>query len=55
MLQHWQPQPDLGTPPAPEGAARVRVTIDGRILDVAAGTSVMRAALDAGKRPVGRL
>jgi formate dehydrogenase major subunit len=48
MLQHWQPQPDLGTPPAPDGAARVRVTIDGRILDVAAGTSVMRAALDAG-------
>ena len=51
MLQHWQPQGDLGTPPpssSAAGSARLRITIDGRALEVPAGTSVMRAALEAG-------
>ncbi len=38
---------DLGTPPV-ASAQRVRLTIDGTPVDVPAGTSVMRAARDAG-------
>ena len=40
-------QPDLGTPARP-GDATVSVTIDGIAVDVAPGTSVMRAAATAG-------
>ncbi len=40
-------QPDLGTPARP-GDATVSVTIDGIAIDVAPGTSVMRAAATAG-------
>jgi formate dehydrogenase major subunit len=40
-------QPDLGTPARP-GDATVSVTIDGIAVDVAPGTSVMRAAASAG-------
>ena len=40
-------QPDLGTPARP-GDATVSVTIDGLAVDVAPGTSVMRAAATAG-------
>ncbi len=40
-------QPDLGTPARP-GEATVSVTIDGISVDVAPGTSVMRAAATAG-------
>jgi formate dehydrogenase major subunit len=38
---------DLGTPPS-RSTARVRIEIDGMPIDVAAGTSVMRAAAEAG-------
>jgi formate dehydrogenase major subunit len=38
---------DLGTPPV-ESVQRVRLTIDGTEVEVPAGTSVMRAARDAG-------
>ena len=40
-------EPDFGTPPVP-GEATAHVTIDGREVDVAPGTSVMRAANEAG-------
>ncbi len=42
----WAPEHDLGTPPV-EGET-VSLTIDGRSVDVAEGTSVMRAAALAG-------
>jgi formate dehydrogenase major subunit len=44
-VQHWHR--DLGTPPCPS-AQSVRLTIDGTEITAPAGTSVMRAALDAG-------
>ena len=40
-------EPDYGTPPV-ESATTARVTIDGREVTVPAGTSVMRAAKEAG-------
>ena len=47
VVQHWEPQPDLGTPPSP-AAETVTLTIDGLAVQVAAGTSIMRAALGVG-------
>jgi len=47
MTGTWAPEPDLGTP-AVVGAETVSVTIDGRQVDVPAGTSVLRAATEAG-------
>ena len=47
----YRPQPDFGTPPSPAeraGAASVTVTIDGREIAVAPGTTVMRAAALSG-------
>ena len=38
---------DLGTPPS-RSAQRVKIEIDGMPVEVAAGTSVMRAAAEAG-------
>ena len=43
----FQPETDLGTPPVP-GAPPVTVTVDGRQVEVPAGTSVLRAAAEAG-------
>jgi formate dehydrogenase major subunit len=43
----WDPEVDFGTP-AVRDAATVTVTVDGRQVDVAAGTSVLRAATEAG-------
>jgi len=45
--QTYVPEPDLGTP-AGRGTETVRVTVDGRTVDVPAGTSVLRAAAEAG-------
>jgi formate dehydrogenase major subunit len=45
--QTYVPEPDLGTPAVP-GTETVRVTIDGRAVEVPAGTSVLRAAGQAG-------
>ncbi len=47
MLQFYQPQPDFGTP-LRESEQTVSLTIDGVEVTVAEGTSVMRAAADAG-------
>ena len=47
----YRPQPDFGTPPSPAeraGAATVTLTIDGREVSVAPGTTVMRAAALSG-------
>ena len=46
-VQYWRPQKDLGTP-ASISEQRVRLTIDGREIETAVDTSVMRAALEAG-------
>ncbi len=47
----YEPQADFGTP-ASRSTARVSLTIDGRAVDVPAGTSVMRAAaLSGGQIP----
>jgi formate dehydrogenase major subunit len=43
----WDPEIDFGTP-AIRDAEAVSVTIDGRQVDVPAGTSVLRAATEAG-------
>jgi formate dehydrogenase major subunit len=43
----FAPEPDLGTPPI-AGTDTVSVSIDGREVTVPAGTSVMRAAAEAG-------
>ena len=43
----WAPEPDLGTP-AVTDAPLVRVSVDGREVAVPAGTSVLRAAREAG-------
>ncbi len=51
MLQYYQPDKDYGTPPpAAESAASalVELFIDGVAVSVAAGTSVLRAAAEAG-------
>ena len=52
MLQYYNPQTDLGTPApgADIGGELITVFIDGRDVQVAAGTSVMRAAALAGTR-----
>jgi len=47
MLQFYEPQPDAGTPPA-RSAESITLTVDGRVVTVPAGTSVMRAAAQAG-------
>ena len=47
MIDLHTQRTDLGTPPV-AGEARVRLTIDGQAVEVPAGTSLMRAALDAG-------
>ncbi len=47
MLQFYEPQQDFGTP-ARVSSDTVSVTIDGRRVAVPAGTSVMRAAAEAG-------
>jgi formate dehydrogenase major subunit len=43
----YAPQPDLGTPPS-TAAETVRLTIDGREIVAPAGTTLMRAAAEAG-------
>ncbi|WP_029001699.1 formate dehydrogenase subunit alpha [Azohydromonas australica] len=47
MLHHHHPEIDYGTP-ARESAESVRLVIDGREVSVPKGTSLMRAAVDAG-------
>ncbi len=44
----WDPEVDFGTPAIKEAVDTVSVTIDGRSVDVPAGTSVLRAATEAG-------
>ncbi|QLQ09397.1 MAG: formate dehydrogenase subunit alpha [Nocardioidaceae bacterium] len=46
-LDIWAPEVDFGTPPV-RAAESVTVTIDGRSVEVPAGTSVLRAATEAG-------
>ena len=47
MLQFYEPQTDYGTPPG-EAEESVTLSIDGVSVTVPAGTSVMRAAAEAG-------
>ena len=47
MVEFYQPQADSGTPES-KSDATVTLTIDGREVTVAEGTSVMRAAFEAG-------
>ena len=47
MVEFYQPQADFGTPES-KSDATVTLTIDGRDVTVAEGTSVMRAAFEAG-------
>ncbi len=47
MLQFYQPQPDFGTP-GKTSAESVSLIVDGVAVNVPAGTSVMRAAAEAG-------
>ena len=47
MLEFYEPEKDFGTP-APAGEPDVSLLIDGAAVKVAAGTSVMRAAAEAG-------
>ena len=47
MVEFYQPQADFGTPES-KADASVTLTIDGRDITVAEGTSVMRAAFEAG-------
>ncbi len=47
MLQFYEPDKDFGTP-AVTGAAPVTLAVDGTRITVPAGTSVMRAAAEAG-------
>ena len=47
MLEFYQPEKDFGTP-AQVGELDVSLSIDGATVKVAAGTSVMRAAAEAG-------
>jgi formate dehydrogenase major subunit len=44
----WDPEVDFGTPAVRDATETVSVTIDGRHVDVPAGTSVLRAATEAG-------
>jgi hypothetical protein len=44
----WDPEVDFGTPAIRAAVDTVSVTIDGRSVDVPAGTSVLRAATVAG-------
>jgi formate dehydrogenase major subunit len=44
----WAPEIDFGTPALRDVEQTVSVTIDGRSVDVPAGTSVLRAATEAG-------
>ena len=46
-MDPYSPEPDYGTPPV-SGAPTAHVTIDGIGIDVAPGTSVLRAASEAG-------
>jgi formate dehydrogenase major subunit len=46
-VQLWNPQQDLGTP-ASQSEERVRLTINGTAVETVAGTTVLRAALQAG-------
>ena len=47
MLQFYEPDKDFGTPPSHAGET-VSLEIDGLDITVPAGTSVMRAAAEAG-------
>ncbi len=47
MLQFYEPEQDYGTPASTSGTS-VSLSIDGNTVTVAAGTSVMRAAAEAG-------
>ena len=47
-LTPYAPQPDLGTPPPGVASEAIRLLVDGRSVEVPAGTSVMRAAELAG-------
>jgi formate dehydrogenase major subunit len=47
MLQYYEPEKDFGTPPS-LAAEAVALTIDGVLVNVPAGTSVMRAAAEVG-------
>jgi formate dehydrogenase major subunit len=47
MLQFYEPERDFGTPPV-EAGERVTLEVDGVEVTVTAGTSVMRAAAEAG-------
>ncbi len=49
MLDHFKQDIDFGTP-ASTATERVTLTIDGQQVDVPKGTSLMRAAVDAGVR-----
>ena len=42
-LTPYEPQPDLGTPPPGVASEAIRLLVDGRSVEVPAGTSVMRA------------
>jgi formate dehydrogenase major subunit len=44
----WDPDVDFGTPAVRDAEATVSVTIDGREVEVPVGTSVLRAATEAG-------
>ena len=44
----WDPEVDFGTPAVRDAVDTVSVTIDGHHVDVPAGTSVLRAATEAG-------
>ena len=47
MVKFYQPQPDLGTPQS-QATDFVTLEVDGREISVPSGTSVMRAAFEAG-------
>ena len=47
MVEFYQPQADFGTPIS-KSTELVTLSIDGRDVSVPAGTSVMRAAFEAG-------
>jgi formate dehydrogenase major subunit len=51
LLDHqsiWDPEVDFGTPAVRDADETVSVTIDGHAVEVPAGTSVLRAATEAG-------
>ena len=47
MVEFYQPQADFGTPGS-KSTELVTLSIDGRDISVPSGTSVMRAAFEAG-------